>query len=195
MGGLVVLAYALAAPQRVRRLVLVCTGSGGPAFMKAPGALWQRGHPRFRAMAALGVLHLALPNRATERLLNNLIRRESFVDKRLAHTDPIALRDWFRPRTGRADWHRVARKLDYEPRLAEIAVPTLVLGARHDPQFPLASSQQLASRIPGAELVVLEHSGHFPNLEEPTQFWAAVGRFLDGAATSPAHERSPTWKP
>lgn len=47
MGGLVTLAYAIEWPGSVERLVLVGTGSGGPAYMNAPGALWNRTHPAF----------------------------------------------------------------------------------------------------------------------------------------------------
>jgi pimeloyl-ACP methyl ester carboxylesterase len=38
-GGLAALALALARPERVRRLVLVCTASGGPAYLHATGAI------------------------------------------------------------------------------------------------------------------------------------------------------------
>ena len=54
MGGLVMLAYALERSARARRIVLVGTGSGRPAYLKAPGALWNSGHPRYRRMALLG---------------------------------------------------------------------------------------------------------------------------------------------
>lgn len=101
MAGLVMLAYALEQPRRVRRLVLIGTGSGGPAYMHAPGALWNRSHPHFRALAPLGVLHLAWPNLATERLVNNLIERESFHDQRLARPAAVRPEDWLRRRQGR----------------------------------------------------------------------------------------------
>jgi pimeloyl-ACP methyl ester carboxylesterase len=39
MAGLALLAYTLQQPHRIRRLVLIGTGSGGPAYMRAPGAL------------------------------------------------------------------------------------------------------------------------------------------------------------
>lgn len=147
--------------------------------MHAPGALWDRSHPRFWALAPLGVLHLARPNLATERLVNNLIERESFHDQRLARPDAIGPGDWLRRRQGRGGaWHRLARKLDYTPRLGELRVPTLVLCGRHDPRYPLACSEQLATAMHCAELVVFEASGHHPFIEEPEAFWAAVGRFL-----------------
>jgi pimeloyl-ACP methyl ester carboxylesterase len=189
MAGLAMLAYALEQPQRARRLVLIGTGSGGPAYMHAPGALWNRSHPHFWALAPLGILHLAWPNLATERLVNNLIEHESFHDQRLARPDAVRPGDWLRRRKGRGGaWHRLARKLDYAPRLGKLGVPTLLLCGRHDPQYPLACSEQLAAAIPGAEMVVLEDSGHDPFIEEPEAFWAAVGRFLsqDTAAVQQA---------
>ncbi len=178
MGGLVTLAYALERPARARRIVLVGTGSGRPAYTKAPGALWNAGHPGFRRMAMLGILQQAWPARGPERVLNNLIQEESFVDRGLADHRQVGWRDWFRAREGWAGWHWQARKLDYSHRLTEITAPCLILCGRHDPQFPLACSEQLAQGIPDAHLVVFEHSGHSPFIEEPAAFWAAVDRFV-----------------
>jgi pimeloyl-ACP methyl ester carboxylesterase len=42
MGGLCALAFALGDPERVRRLVLVCSGSGGPIIRRAKG--WPANH-------------------------------------------------------------------------------------------------------------------------------------------------------
>jgi len=131
-------------------------------------------------MALLGVLQQAWPARGPERVLNNLIQQESFVDRTLADHRQVGLRDWFRAREGWAGWHWQARRLDYSERLAEITVPCLILilCGRHDPQFPLACSEQLARGIRGAQLVILERSGHSPFIEEPAAFWAAAGHFL-----------------
>jgi proline iminopeptidase len=178
MAGLALLAYALRRPDRVRRLVLVGTGAGGPAYTRAPGALWNRTHPDFWGMAAIGVLHIAWPTRGSERLMNNYIARRSVCDRRHASVEAITASDWFRRRQGRPDWHRIARRLDYSARLPEIAAPTLVICGRKDPQFPPTSSRQLAMGISGAELVWFERSGHYPHIEEPDAFWSAVEGFL-----------------
>jgi proline iminopeptidase len=178
MSGLAILAYTIERPHRVGRLVLIGTGSGGRAYMTAPGALWNRSHPHFWRMAALGVLHIVWPRLGPERLLNNFIHRESFVDARLADVAPIGADDWLRPREGRADWHRVARKLDYGRGLTQIAVPTLILCGRHDPQYPPTCSEELARGITDAELIFFERSGHFPFIEEPGPFWSSVATFL-----------------
>ena len=136
VGGLATIAYALEQSARVRRLVLVGTGSGGPAYMNAPGALWNRSHPGFPRLALLGMLHVAWPRLGPQLLMFNYIERQSLVDRRLVGSEPITAGDWFRPRRGRTDWHRIARRLDYSRRLSEIRVPTLVLVGRYDPQYP-----------------------------------------------------------
>lgn len=183
MAGLALLAYAIERPQRIGRLVLIGTGSGGPAYMHATGALWNRTHPGFPGVAALGLLFYAWPRRATETLLNNYITRHSYVDGRFVTTDQVKWSDWVRQRAGHPEWHRVARKLDYRPRLGEIAVPTLVLCGRTDVQFPPPCSEELAAGIANARLVTFGASNHFPYIEEPVAFCDAVRDFLVPGST------------
>lgn len=178
-GGVAALALAVEHPQRVRRLLLVATASGGPTFLRSQGAIWNRSHPRFWRFALLASLQMAWPGRGAETLMNNLIFRESFVDRRLFAPDPIVPRDWFRPRRPRTAWsRRVAWRLDYRCVLETVRAPTLVLAGRFDPQMPLGCSEELARRIPLSELVVFERSGHYPFIEEPAAFSVAVTRFL-----------------
>lgn len=54
LAGLVLLAYALGRPERIARLLLVGTGTGGRASMRARGALWNRTHPGFWGLAPSG---------------------------------------------------------------------------------------------------------------------------------------------
>jgi proline iminopeptidase len=63
-------------------------------------------------------------------------------------------------------------------RLDTLSVPALVLAGRHDLIFGPAQAQRIARRVPNAELVVLEESGHLPWLDEPDAFVAAVQRWL-----------------
>jgi pimeloyl-ACP methyl ester carboxylesterase len=46
----------------------------------------------------------------------------------------------------------------WRARLAEIAVPTLVVHGRHDPFFPVGNGEALAREIPRARLLVLERA-------------------------------------
>jgi proline iminopeptidase len=182
MGGLALLSYALERPGRVRRMVLVGTGSGGRAYREAPGALWNRTHPRFVRMALLGSVHMLLRRLGSERILINFVTRESYVDQQRADPAPVTFTDWLRPAAGRADWHRMARKLDYTTRLGELDLPVLLMCGRHDPQFPPSCSAELAAAIRRSELIFFERSGHYPFIEQAPPFWAAVGEFLAAPA-------------
>jgi pimeloyl-ACP methyl ester carboxylesterase len=55
-------------------------------------------------------------------------------------------------------------------RLAEIAVPTLVIHGTHDPLFPTAHGEALAEAIPGAQLRIVDGLGH----ELPRWAWNEV---------------------
>ena len=56
----------------------------------------------------------------------------------------------------------VFARLDCTPRwrerLAELAMPTLVVHGRRDPFFPVGNGEALAREIPGARLLVLERA-------------------------------------
>ena len=181
MGGLALLGYALERPGRVGRLVLVATGTGWHAARFAAGALWNRGHPDFPGLAALGILQTVWPRLGAERLVNNYIERRSVWDPRYAEVAPVTAGDWLRPTEGRTDWYRSVRRLDYGSRLPEIGAPTLVLCGRHDAVFPPVCSERLHAGIRGSRLVTFEHSGHYPYLEQADRFWSEVREFLSPA--------------
>ena len=65
-------------------------------------------------------------------------------------------------------------------RLDAIRTPTLVVVAQDDMVTPLFYSDELAERIPGAKLVVLDDGGHFAPQITPEPYNAAVGAFLRG---------------
>lgn len=59
-----------------------------------------------------------------------------------------------------------------------LTCPTLVVCGAEDMLTPPADSEAMAAAIPGAELVILPGAGHLSNLEAPTAFTEALGRFL-----------------
>ena len=69
-------------------------------------------------------------------------------------------------------------KFDRRARLGEIRTPTLVIVAADDVLTPRFYSDELAERIPGAKLTVLEGGGHFAPQIVPDAYNAAVGAFL-----------------
>jgi proline iminopeptidase len=66
---------------------------------------------------------------------------------------------------------------DLAPMLSGITVPALVIHGAGD-AIPLASTAGYADALPNGELLVMDGSGHFPWLEEPTEFFTAVNTFL-----------------
>jgi haloalkane dehalogenase len=66
----------------------------------------------------------------------------------------------------------------YEGKLAALGVPTLILWGGDDPFAPLASAQRFEREIPGAELVVIEGTGHFVVDDAPDRYADALVRWL-----------------
>jgi proline iminopeptidase len=91
----------------------------------------------------------------------------------------------FRHRAHNYAFSRNLPGYDLRDRLGEIEVPTLVLCGRRDWITPLEESELMASKIPNAELVVFDHSGHSPMMEENEAFLAAVRRFVGRASPEP----------
>jgi proline iminopeptidase len=65
---------------------------------------------------------------------------------------------------------------DITPALTRVAIPALIVHGREDP-IPLESSE-IAARALGARLVVLEHCGHVPYVEQPQSLFDAMREFL-----------------
>ncbi|MGE5202864.1 MAG: alpha/beta fold hydrolase, partial [Acidobacteriota bacterium] len=57
-------------------------------------------------------------------------------------------------------------------------VPAHVVVGADDTLTPPAVSHEMARRIPGAALTIVEGAGHLSNIEQPARFNEAVLRFL-----------------
>ena len=62
--------------------------------------------------------------------------------------------------------------------LEKIRVPTHIVCGDEDAITPPAISREMARRIPGSRLTMIEHSGHLANIEQPKAFNEAVLKFL-----------------
>jgi 3-oxoadipate enol-lactonase len=62
--------------------------------------------------------------------------------------------------------------------LEKFAAPTHVVVGDEDRLTPPEMSRQMAARIPGARLTVIEGAGHLSNIEQPEKFNGAVLGFL-----------------
>jgi len=69
--------------------------------------------------------------------------------------------------------------IDVEHRLSRVRQPTLILVGRHERVCSVPAAETMAAGIPGAELVVFEHSAHMTFVEENERYLAEVRSFLD----------------
>ena len=69
-------------------------------------------------------------------------------------------------------------------RLGEIRCPTLVLAGKEDILLPVAFSEELVRGMPGAEIIVLEATGHGMLIETPGKVADAMQDFLNRHARS-----------
>lgn len=73
-------------------------------------------------------------------------------------------------------------RFDADDTLGRISLPVTVVVGDHDLMTPLPQSEYLASRIPGARLVVLEGCGHMVMLERPDDLDRVVASMVDAVA-------------
>jgi sigma-B regulation protein RsbQ len=64
--------------------------------------------------------------------------------------------------------------------LARVSVPTLILQCTNDVIAPVVVGEYVRDAIPGAELVLLDATGHCPNLSAPEATTAAIAAFVRG---------------
>ncbi|HYI75387.1 MAG TPA: alpha/beta fold hydrolase [Gaiellaceae bacterium] len=71
---------------------------------------------------------------------------------------------------------------DFRDELDTIVCPTLVLAGELDPITPVACSQELAARIPQAQLEVVANAGHAPFRDRPEETLGAIRSFVLGGS-------------
>lgn len=81
-------------------------------------------------------------------------------------------------------WAQVTFTSDNRSDLAGVSAPTLVLQCTNDAIAPVAVGEYVTEQIPGAEMVMLEATGHCPNLSAPEATAAAIARFLPRVRTA-----------
>jgi proline iminopeptidase len=183
MGGLAALAYAVERPERTGRLLLVTSLSGFPAAARwgFPGSAFRLYQADYWRLILWGVrLNAGRGDLALHKRLQNLMAGASYHDRSLFTAAEIDDDDRDQGVPIRTLWSKnMYSRLSYADRLGEVRAPTLILAGLHDPEAPLACSEELLAGIPDAELVIFEESGHHPFTEEPDLFVHTVGAFLN----------------
>src|SRR5882724_12184399 len=166
MGGYVVLEMMRQAAHRVLKLALLDTTARADTPEQTQKrrdfiSLAERG--RF-----LGITDILLPM---------LIHRSQLTNLELASTVRKMAKN-----TGRDAFIRQERAIvsraDSLPLLERIACPTLVMCGRQDALTPLERDEEMAARISGSRLEIMEECGHLSTMERPAETSAALRRWL-----------------
>ena len=163
LGGMVAQHVAVRHPQRVRSLLVACTGaSADPATMEQRAA-------RVLADGMPGVLEETLTRWFTPAAIASAPEHPgvAYARRTLLALEPACFAD---------GWLAIAGH-DIVARLGEIAVPTSCLAGSADTASPVSRTQELSERVPGARFAVLD-GPHMMHLERPVEFAAALAEHL-----------------
>ena len=72
----------------------------------------------------------------------------------------------------------LSREYDLRDSLSEIRVPALVLQGRYDWVTPMEGAQEMARRIPNAQLHIFEHSSHMVFMEETEELVTVLKEWI-----------------
>ena len=166
MGGYVALEIMRQAPGRVAGLALIDTSARPDSEeqtrrRRALLALARTG--RFKGVTPRLLPTLLHPDRLTDPILTGRV---------MAMAGRIGRDAFLRQQTA------ILGRPDSRPDLMRIDCPTLVACGRQDALTPLPLSEEMAGLIPGAELVVVEDSGHLSSMERPDAVNAALASWL-----------------
>ena len=163
-GGMVAQEIAIRCGERVRRLVLACTSSGGAGGASAPLHEILALGPSLRAERLLALLDTRTREDAS-------LRAELRIVFASMTDEPDA-----RLRQAMARQLEARRHHDTWTRLEAISAPTLVAAGRYDGIAPPENSRALAGAIAGARFELFE-GGHAFLLQDPAA-WPLIGDFL-----------------
>jgi|SRR5271157_4566916 len=165
MGGMIAQEFALQYPNRVRSLILGCTAAGGPHAVQAePEAL--------QALLRRDVT----PEQAKEAIIPFIY--DPATPRKLIDEDMAIRMKWYPTPQGYLGQLQGIFGWEAYSRIAQIAVPTLVIHGETDRLVPAANAHLIAEKIPGAQLALLSHASHIFETDQPAAAQNAVLEFL-----------------
>ena len=163
-GGRVAMETALAAPARVKGLIIIGAGPG-PVVDQAGGLLRSaraRGREFENVLQEMGdiISHLPGPRGPQTMEAFRAMSRKLGPENFALQSDALA--------------HRT----DLWPRMGEIKCPVLCLWGDHDQYTAAEVGQKIAAAVPYGQCVILPDCGHFPTLEYPAEAAQTVKNWL-----------------
>ena len=162
MGSLVAQEVALAAPERVARLILVGSATNMRSkdvlqLEQAVNALDDPVPPEFAREFQTSTIHHPVP--------------DDFLDSAVAESLKLPARVWRAALAGQL-------AADYTAQINQIQMPTLVLRGDHDTIFSRAAQDALVAGLSTAVLKVYTQTGHALHWERPEEFVSDLEEFI-----------------
>lgn len=151
-GGGVLIRFAAAHPEKVRRLILV-SPTGIPAVESDKVV---RSYPKPKDLFEAFQQSIHDRSLATRELYRKIARLQRISAEYMARY--------------RAALPKGYRERGWIPEMKQIQAPTLVIWGDEDRIVPFEFAERLTGYIPGAELRVMKGAGHFPYFERPEEF-------------------------
>ncbi|WP_433076384.1 3-oxoadipate enol-lactonase [Dactylosporangium sp. CA-052675] len=152
LGGMVGMWLAAHAPERIERLVLICTSAHLP-----PAESWLDRARQVRAVGMQPVADAVLGRWFTPRFRAALPARVAPYRAMIAAC----------PAEGYAGGCEAIAAMDLRADLDRIAAPTLVIAGADDPATPPEHGDLIERRVRTSRLVVVPNAAHLANVEQP----------------------------
>jgi 3-oxoadipate enol-lactonase len=165
MGGMIAQHVALAAPQRIGKLVIASSSSRMAPEMST---VWQQRIDQAQAQGVASLAPATLERWFTEPYRASHPEVMQYIAGLIAAT----------PTAGYVGCAEAIRTLNTTARLKELNAPTLVLVGADDPGTPPALSKIIARAIPGARLEIIPSASHLCNIEQEAAFNRLIGEFI-----------------
>jgi 3-oxoadipate enol-lactonase/4-carboxymuconolactone decarboxylase len=167
LGGMTAQVLAVLYPQRVERLVLMATSAHMP-----PPESWDERATTVRAKGMGALVDAVMTRWFTPAFAEQSPAQVAPVRDRFLDIDP----------RGYGICCGAIRDMDLRSRIGAVTAPTLIIAGADDPATPVVMMEDIRSRIPDAELVVIPRAAHLVNIEQPERVNAHLAAFLGRGA-------------
>lgn len=167
LGGMTGMRLAARYPDRVDRLVVLCT-----AARLEPSSAWHERAATVREHGTGSVAEAVVQRWFTEAYLEANPRTKAASEAVVAETSA----------EGYASCCEVIATMDLTPDLPTISAPILAIAGAEDPATPPPHLQMIAEEVQAGQLLVVPHSAHLANAEQPDTINSAIIDHLRGAS-------------
>ena len=173
LGGMTGQALALRHPDKLESLVLLATSAYLP-----PAEAWTERAATVRAKGMAAIADTVMSRWFTRAFTERAPGAVAATRERFIANDA----------NGYAICCEAIRDMDLRPAIGAVRTPTLILAGADDPATPVAMMEDIRTRIPDAEMIIVPRAAHLLNLERPeivnAHLAAFLARFAEGRAAS-----------